>query len=106
MWFRKGKVQSLYLGRKNCTHQFRLGNYLLESSSAEDYLGVLVDNRLPMSQHYTFVAKKARAILWSIKKKISSQLRSHPSQRKQKGTDCTYIKDLTELKEGVAQAIC
>jgi len=75
MWFRKGKVQSLYLGRKNCTHQFRLGNYLLESSSAEDYLGVLVDNRLPMSQHYTFVAKKARVILWSIKKRISSQLR-------------------------------
>jgi len=65
----------LNLGRNNPTHQYRLAADLLESSSAERDLGVLVDNRLTMSQQYALAAKKANGILGCIKKSVASRLR-------------------------------
>jgi len=56
-------------------HQYRLGADLLENSSAERDLGVLVDDKLTMSQKCALVAKKANGILGCIKKSVASRTR-------------------------------
>jgi len=65
----------LHLGRNNLMHQYRLGVHLLESSSAERELGVLVDDRLTMTQQCALAAKKANGILGCIKKIVASRSR-------------------------------
>jgi len=64
-----------HLDRNNCMHQYRLGADLLERSPAEKDLGVLVDNRLIMSQPCALVAKKANSILGCVKKSMVGTLR-------------------------------
>ncbi|PKU49353.1 hypothetical protein llap_396 [Limosa lapponica baueri] len=56
-------------------HQYRLWADLLESSSVEKDLGVLVDNRMTMSQQYVLAAKKGNGILGCIKKSVASRSR-------------------------------
>ena len=73
MRFSKGKYTVLHLGRNNLTHQCRLGGDLLERSSVEKDLGVLVDNRLTMSQQCVLVVKKANRTLGHNKKKERRQ---------------------------------
>ncbi|PKU43548.1 hypothetical protein llap_6152 [Limosa lapponica baueri] len=75
MKFNQGKCKVLHLGRNNPLHQDRLGADLLESSSEEKDLGVLVDNRVTMSQQCAPVAKKANGILGGIRKSVTSRWR-------------------------------
>jgi len=73
MKFNKGKCKVLHLGRNNPMHHYRLG---AESSSVERDLGVLVDEKLTMSQQRALVAKKANGILGCTKKTVASYTRA------------------------------
>jgi len=75
MKFNKDKCSVLHLGRNNPMHQYRLRVDLLESSSVERDLGVLVDNKLTMNQQCTLVAKKTNGILGCIRRSVASRLR-------------------------------
>ncbi|PKU48540.1 reverse hypothetical protein [Limosa lapponica baueri] len=74
MYFNKGKCRVLHLGRNNPMHQYRLGADLLKNTSEKD-LGVLVDNRMTMSQQCALVANKANGILGGIRKSVASSSR-------------------------------
>ncbi|GAB0204121.1 mitochondrial enolase superfamily member 1 [Grus japonensis] len=73
MKFKKGNCRVLHLGRNKPKHQYRLVVDLLGSSSAEKDLGVLVDNKLSMSQRRALVAKVVNGILGCIKKSVASR---------------------------------
>lgn len=73
MNFNKEKCKILHLGRKNERHKYRMGDTWLDSSTCERDLGVLVDDKLNMSQQCDVAAKKANAILGCINRSIVSR---------------------------------
>jgi len=75
MRFNKDKCRVLHLGRNNPMRQYRFEADLLESSSVERDLGVLVDDRLTVNQQCALAAKKANGILRCIRKRAASTSR-------------------------------
>ena len=75
MKFNNRKYKVLNTRRNNLMHQHTLRAKWMASGSAEKDQGVLMDNKLNMSQQGALAIKRANSILGCIRKGVSSRSR-------------------------------
>uniref|UniRef100_A0A803THI8 Reverse transcriptase domain-containing protein n=1 Tax=Anolis carolinensis TaxID=28377 RepID=A0A803THI8_ANOCA len=73
MKFNRDKCKILHFSRKNRNQRYRMSDVWLDISVCKKDLGVLVDNKLNMSQQCDAAAKKANGILSCINRGIASR---------------------------------